>query len=95
LLQKHHIGLQDCLKKTNQLDFKGGINFWSDALYLANNNRFEVGTKIIVFVKIAPLVEQHGVLILSQVQFVTFRLSPLVKIGIICIYVHKIKHQDE
>lgn len=34
------------------------------------------------------MVEQHGVLIPSQVQFVTFRLSPSVKIGIIFIYAH-------
>jgi hypothetical protein len=87
--------LQDCLKKTNQLDFRGGINFWSDALYLLDNNRFEAGTRIIVLVRIAPLVKQHGILISNRVQFVTFKLSPLVKIGIICIYVHKISHQDK
>jgi len=95
LLQKHHMGLQDCLKKTNKLDFRRGINFWSDALYLLDNNRFKACTKIIVFVRIAPLVKQHEILIPNQVQFVTFKLSPLVKIGIICIYVHKISHQDK
>jgi hypothetical protein len=55
------MGLQDCLKKTNMLDFRG-VNFWNDVIYLVDSNRFKVGTRIIVFVKIAPLVEQHGVL---------------------------------
>jgi hypothetical protein len=74
------------LKKTNQLDFKGGVSFFNDVLYLIDSNRFKVSTIIIVFVRITPLVEQHGIFIPSQVQFVTFKLSPLVKIGIICIY---------
>jgi hypothetical protein len=80
------MGLQDCLKKTNHLDFRRGINFWNDVIYLVDSNRFKAGIRIIVFAKITPLVEQHGVLITNQVQFVTFKLSPSVKIGIICIY---------
>jgi len=30
--------LQDYLKKTSQMDFKGGASFWNDALYLAKSN---------------------------------------------------------
>jgi hypothetical protein len=92
MLQEQHMGLQYCLMKINQLDFRGA-SFWNDALYLVDNNRFRESTRIIVFAKITSLVEQHGVFILNQVQFVTFKLSPLVKIEIICIYA-QISHQD-
>jgi hypothetical protein len=44
LLQEHHMGLQDYLKKTNQLDFKGGVSFFNDVLYLIDSNRFKVST---------------------------------------------------
>jgi hypothetical protein len=59
------MGLQDCLKKTNQLDFRGGLHFWNDVIYLVDTNRFKACTRIILFARITPLVQQHGILIPS------------------------------
>jgi hypothetical protein len=63
LLQEHHMKLQDCLKKISQIDFKGGVSFWNNALYTAKFNQFKGGTAIIVSVRLAPLIEKHGVFI--------------------------------
>lgn len=63
LLHEHHMGLQDCLKKTSQMEFKGGMSFWNNALYTTESNQFKGGTIIIASTKLAPLIEKHGVLI--------------------------------
>jgi hypothetical protein len=68
------------------MDFKGGINFWNDALYLIEFNRFKGGIVIIVLTKLAPLIEEHGVLILGRVQYVIVRLSTTMKIRIMNVY---------
>jgi hypothetical protein len=44
------------------------------------------GTVIIVLAKLAPLIEEHGVLILGQVQYVIVRLSTTMKIRIMNVY---------
>jgi hypothetical protein len=68
------------------MDFKRGANFWNDALYLVEFNRFKGGIVIIVLVKLAPLIEEHGVLILGRVQYVIVRLSTTMKIRIMNVY---------
>jgi hypothetical protein len=59
------MGLQDYLKQTIQLNFKGGTNFWNDALYSVKFNRFKGGIVIILLAKLVPLIEEHGVLIIG------------------------------
>jgi hypothetical protein len=60
------MGVQDCLKNTSQMDFKGGANFWN-VLFSTKKNRFKRGTTIILFSIFAPLVEEHGIIILRRV----------------------------
>jgi hypothetical protein len=68
------------------MDFKGGVNFWNDALYLVEFNLFKGSIVIIVLAKLAPLVEEHGVFILGQVQYVIVRLSTTMKLRIMNVY---------
>jgi hypothetical protein len=68
------------------MDFKGGANFWNDALYLIKFNRFKGGIVIIVLTKLRPLIKEHGVLILGRVQYVIVRLSTTMKIRIMNVY---------
>ncbi len=80
------MGLQDCLKQTIQMDFKRGAKFWNDALYSIKFNQFKGGIVIVVLAKLAPLIEEHGVLILGWVQYVIVRLSTIMKIRIMNVY---------
>ncbi len=56
------MGMQNCLKKISRMDFKGGVSFWNDVLFSVNNNRFKGTTTIILSFKLAPLVEDYGII---------------------------------
>jgi hypothetical protein len=86
VLQEHHMGLWDCLKKTSQMDFKGSVSFWNDVLLSIENNRFKGGTLIIPLSRLIPLMEEHGIISPKRVQYLTCKLSSIVKVGIMCIY---------
>jgi len=75
------MGMQDCLKKTNQMDFKGDASFWNDVLFSTKCNRFERRTTIILSFKLTPLVEMHGIIILRRFQYLNFRLSSTIRWG--------------
>jgi hypothetical protein len=84
------MGLQDCLKKTSQMDFKGGASFWNDVLLSIKKKRFKGSTSIILSCRLIPLVEEHGVIIPRKVQYLIFKLSSIVKVGIM-VFIHKTK----
>jgi len=44
------------------MDFKGNVSFWNDVLFSVNNNRFKGTTTIILSFKLAPLVEDYGII---------------------------------
>lgn len=85
LLQEHHMSLEDCLLKTSELEFKGGIHFWNHARFSASGNRFTGGTGILIGPKIAPYVVDSGVIIESRAQFVIIDIADI-KIGVLNIY---------
>jgi hypothetical protein len=74
------MGMQDCLKKTSQMDFKGGASFWNDVMFSTKSNRFK-GCTIILSFRLTPLVEKHGVIIPRRLQYLTFKLSSVIKWG--------------
>ncbi len=80
------MGLQDYLKQTIQMDFKGRAKFWNDALYSIKFNQFKGGIVIVVLAKLTLLIEEHGVLILGWAQYVVVRLSTIMKIRIMNVY---------
>lgn len=53
LLQEHHMHLDDCLRMTHQLDYKGGVSLWNNALFNAEGGRFKAGTGILIGAKLA------------------------------------------
>ncbi len=53
LFQEHHMGMQVCLKKTSQMNFKGGVSFWNDVLISVRNNRFKGTTTNHTFIQIS------------------------------------------
>jgi hypothetical protein len=58
--------MHDCLKYTSQMDFKRGASFWNDVLF-STKKIDSKGTIIILFSTFAPLVEEHGIIILGRV----------------------------
>jgi hypothetical protein len=64
LLQEHHMGSQDYLKKTNSMDFKRWASFWNDVIYSIDYNTCKAGTCIIVSTRHAPMVK-YGIFILG------------------------------
>jgi hypothetical protein len=71
------------------MDFKGGASFWNDVLFSIKNNRFKGSTLIILSSILIPLVEENGVIIPKMVQYLIFKLSSIVNVGIMCINSHK------
>jgi exonuclease III len=87
LLQEHHFGLSDCLTETQQLDFRGGISLWNNALYTASGNRFKCGTGMIMGKQLAPLMREKQVVVEGRVQFAIFDTGDL-RIGVLNIYAY-------
>ncbi len=54
-----YVGL---FEEKNQMDFKGGVNFCNDVLFSLKNNKFKGTTIIILSSRLAPLVEDYGVI---------------------------------
>jgi len=86
LLQETHFGIRDCLTSTSQLHLKGGKQFWNEARYSAATGKYTRGTAIIVAERLVPFIEEHGVIIGSRAQYITFRFSSTCKIGVVNIY---------
>lgn len=86
LLQETHMGIRDCIASTSQLHFKGGKQFWNEAKYSAITGKYTGGTGILISERLVPFIENHGVIISSRVQFVTFKFSHTVSIGIVNLY---------
>lgn len=86
LLQEIHLGIRDCVTQTSQLHFKGGKEFWNKSKYMAETGKYRGGTGILVAERLIPYIEDHGVLISSRVQYITFRFSPSMKIGVMNVY---------
>lgn len=86
LLQETHMGIRDCTTNTSQLHFKGGHQFWNEAKYSASTGKYTGGTGILVSERLAPYIEHHGVIISSRVQYITFRFSQTISIGIVNVY---------
>lgn len=86
LLQETHLGIRDCISSTSQLHFKGGRQFWNEAKYSASTGKHTGGTGILVSKRLVPFIEQHGVIVSSRVQYITFKFSAIVTIGIVNVY---------
>jgi len=85
LLQEHHLSLEDCLTHTHQLDYKGGVSLWNNALFNAEGNRFKAGTGIIIGAKLAPFIIETKVIIEGRAQFVILELGRK-RVGVLNIY---------
>ncbi len=48
------------------MDFKGGMNFQKVELYLAKSNWLKGGKTFVVSTRLAPLIEEHEMLILDR-----------------------------
>lgn len=86
LLQEIHMGIKDCVASTSQLRFRRGKEFWNESKYSASTSKYNGGTSILVVERLIPYIADHGVIIGSRAQYITFRFSILVTIGIVNIY---------
>jgi hypothetical protein len=55
--------LKDYLSKTKQLQFRGGISIWNNALYIADGARFHGGIGIVVSQSLSVCLQQSGVIV--------------------------------
>ncbi|KAG0595816.1 hypothetical protein M758_UG200300 [Ceratodon purpureus] len=94
LLQEHHLPLDDCLNRTKQLEYRGGANYWNNALYTALGDRFSGGTGIVVGSQMAPHIIQNGVIIEGRAQYIILELGSH-RIGILNLYAPNLPGQRQ
>jgi hypothetical protein len=69
------------------MNLKGGANFCNDVLFLTKSNIFKGSIAIILFFQFNTTnLEHHEIIIAKKVQYITIKLSPLLKVGTMCIY---------
>jgi len=86
LLQEIHMGIRDCMAHTLQLRFKGGREFWNESTYSASTGKYKGGTGILIAERLIPFIEENGVMVGSRAQYIMFRFTPNIKIGIVNLY---------
>jgi hypothetical protein len=86
LLQEHRLDIADCTRRFEQFNFLKGAVFWNEAIYLAREDSLVGGTAILFAPRLVDKLYEHGVIVQSRAQYITFMLTPTVKIGKLCIY---------
>ena len=85
LIQDHCFSYEDCFSLTQQLQFRGGVSYWNNALYSAIGDKFHAGTGISISPSLSNRITGRGAPVEGRAQFVTFNLSNT-HIGILNIY---------
>ena len=85
LLQEHHLPLDDCLHRTQQLEHKGGAHFWNSASYTTLGDRFFGGTGILVSPPLTPFIVDQGIVLDFRAQYIILEIDKM-KIGVLNLY---------
>lgn len=70
------MALEEWLKKTKKLDYKGGVIYQNGSLYKIVGEKFKESIGIIVEARLAPHVVEDKVILEERVQYIILEISP-------------------